>query len=295
MAAVVAAHEREAVAWDEDSIYLVITADRERDFYDRQYAQFLALPDHALRIDRTVLESNIEKPSNPFYERRLLYRATMRALESKPLRGKRVLDYGCGPADFGLWMATEGADVTLLDLSPAAIEVALQRAKASAVVVRGISADASELGMLEDAGFDLVFACAALHHTMKYPGAVEELARIMKPGARLVLCETWGGNPLLNASRKLRAFLAREEEEQGEDIILSRNELKALDPFFMDVRVDAMNLLAMGKRLLRGRFERAWARQTCAVLESIDSALLSIVPSLHNWCGEAVITGTRRT
>ncbi|MGA3189843.1 MAG: methyltransferase domain-containing protein, partial [Bryobacteraceae bacterium] len=59
----------------------------------------------------------------------------MRALEAEPVRGKKILDYGCGPADFGLWLATEGADVTLLDLSPAAIEVALKRARASDVTL----------------------------------------------------------------------------------------------------------------------------------------------------------------
>ena len=107
----------------------MIGSERERDFYDRQYARFLALPDHALRLDRQVLEGNIDNPSHPFYERRWLYRAAIRALESEPLPGRRVLDYGCGPADFGIWMATEGARVTLLDLSPAAIEVALKRAR----------------------------------------------------------------------------------------------------------------------------------------------------------------------
>jgi 2-polyprenyl-3-methyl-5-hydroxy-6-metoxy-1,4-benzoquinol methylase len=272
----------------------MITADRERDFYDRQYTQFLTLPDHALRTDRKVLEANIEIPSNPFYERRLLYRATMRALESSPVRGKTILDYGCGPADFGLWLATEGADVTLLDLSSAAIEVALKRAQASGVVVRGISADASELHMLIDGEFDIVFACAALHHTMKYHGAIEELARIMKPGARLVLCETWGGNPLLNVARKLRALVAGEDEEQGEDIILSKKELKALDPFFTDVRTDTMNLFAMGKRVLRGRFEKSWARGIVGALESVDAGILSVFPPLSDWCGEAVITARRK-
>jgi ubiquinone/menaquinone biosynthesis C-methylase UbiE len=92
-----------------------------------------------------------------------------RVLESEPLRGKRVLDYGCGPADFGLWMATEGASVTLLDISAAAIELGLKRAAASGVTVRGIAADAASLDILRDAEFDLVFACASLHHTMKYP------------------------------------------------------------------------------------------------------------------------------
>jgi len=270
----------------------VITAAEERAFYDQQYAQFLALPDHALRIDRAVLDRNLNDPSNPFYERRVLYRATIAALESEPLRGRKVLDYGCGPADFGLWMATEGADVTLLDLSPAAIELGLRRARASGVEVRGVAADATKLAMFGDGEFDLVFACAALHHTLKYPGAVAELARIMRPGARLVLCETWGGNPLLNLARKFRARVAKEQEEQGEDIILDKSQLAALSPYFDRVRIDHYNLLAMSKRLLRGRLQNAWARAILGSIELIDRVLLAALP-LKNWCGEAVIQARR--
>jgi 2-polyprenyl-3-methyl-5-hydroxy-6-metoxy-1,4-benzoquinol methylase len=271
-----------------------VTSAQERDFYDAHYAQFLALPDHALRIDRRILEGNLENPAHPAYERRRLYHATMQALAAEPLAGRQVLDYGCGPADFGIWMATEGARVTLLDLSPAAIEVGQKRARASGVEVRGIAADASRLAMLGSGEFDLVFACAALHHTLKYPGAVEELARIMKPGARLVLCETWGGNPLLNSARRLHAALRGEVEEQGEDIILSRSVLRVLAADFCEVRVDARNLLAMGKRLLRGRFEKRWARAVVAALERVDGALLRVAPPLRNWCGEAVITARRK-
>lgn len=276
---------------------MTIAAGQERDFYNRQYAQFLTLPDHALRIDRHILEGNLSNPAHPFFERRLLYRATIVALERLPLAGLRVLDYGCGPADFGLWMATEGATVTLLDLSPAAIELGLKRAQASGVAasVRGIAADASHLPMLPNATFDLVFACASLHHTLKYPGALEELARVMQPDARLVLCETWGGNPLLNAARALRARLAGQEEEQGEDIILSRRELARLDPWFNAIEVEPLNLLAMGKRLLRGRFEREWARALLRGLEKTDRAALASLPALQNWCGEAVITARRKT
>ena len=272
----------------------MVTSDREREFYDSRYAQFLALPDHALRLDRRVLEGNLKNPAHPFYERQGLYRASMGALEAEPLVGKTVLDYGCGPADFGIWMATEGAAVTLLDLSPAAIEVGLRRAKASGVRVRGVAADASRLKMLGDAEFDLVFACAALHHTLKYPGAVEELARIMKPGARLVLCETWGGNPLLNVARKLHAASIGEAEEQGEDIIMSRKVLRALDPYYGDLRIETRNLLAMSKRLLRGRFEKAWARGVVRGLERVDNVVLAALPFLRNWCGEAVITAKRQ-
>ena len=270
---------------------MTTSPDAERGFYDQQYAQFLALPDHALRIDRTVLEGNCDNPAHPFYERRQLYRATIAKLESEPLRGRRVLDYGCGPADFGLWMATEGAEVTLLDLSPLAIELGLKRAAASGVTVRGVAADAAHLPMFQDAEFDLVFACAALHHTMKYPGALEELARVLRPGGRLILCETWGGNPVLNVARRLRAVVAGEQEEQGEEIILNRRELRRVEPWFDPIEVQPLNLLAMAKRLLRGRFEKRWARVTVSTLETLDRAL---VPLLRNWCGEAVIAVSRR-
>jgi SAM-dependent methyltransferase len=148
--------------------------------------------------------------------------------------------------------------------------------------------------MLRDREFDLVFACAALHHTLKYPGALGELARVMRPGGRLVLAETWGGNPLLNAARKLRARASGEAEEQGEGIIFSRHELRALEPFFADLAAQPINLLAMGKRVLRGRFEKPWARAVLGGLERIDAALLGAASPLRDWCGEAVITGRRR-
>lgn len=273
----------------------MITSTQEREFYDRQYEQFLALPEADLRLDRSVLERNLDNPQHPFYERRRLYRAAMAALEEEPLKGKRVLDYGCGPADFGIWMATESAEVTLLDLSPKAIQLGLKRAQASGVArrVKGVAADASKLDMFADWAFDLVFACASLHHTMKYPGALEELARIMHPGARLVLCETWGANPLLGAARRFRAKREGEEEEQGEEIILSPKEIVELSRFFKQIDVRPLSLLAMGKRLMRGRFQQRAARTTLHALERADSALLSLVPPLRQWCGEAVITAVR--
>jgi len=108
-----------------------------------------------------------------------------------------------------------------------------------------------------------------------------------------VLCETWGGNPLLNVARKWRATAEGEVEEQGEEIILSRRELETLARYFSDLRVEHISLLAMGKRMLRGRFERRWARGAVSALEKTDAAVLKLLPMLANYCGEAVITACR--
>src|SRR5262249_10600543 len=101
-------------------------------------------------------------------------------------------------------------------------------------------------------------------------------------------------NPLLNAARRVRAALGGEAEEQGEDIIFSRRQMRLLAPYFSDLRADTMNLAAMGKRLLRGRFEQAWARPVLSGVETVDEMLLALAPPLRNWCGEAVITARRR-
>ncbi len=270
-------------------------AEREKAFYDRHYQSLLLAPDHAQRVDRRTMFGNCLSFRHPFFERRRLYEATLRALMEIPLEGLNVLDYGCGPADFGVWMATEGARVTLLDISQTAVDLGLLRAAASGVSARvqGLAADASHLPQLADSSFDLVFACAALHHTMKYEGAVEELARVVRPGGRLVLCETWGENPMLRLARRLRARVAGEEEDQGEEIVLSCRELRRLEPWFEGWRIETFHLLAMAKRLLRGRLHTKSARLALSVLENADRAMIGALPPLRWWCGEALIIARR--
>jgi len=270
-------------------------ADREKAFYDRQYQSLLLAPDHAQRVDRRTMYGNCENPQHPFFERRRLYTATLDALQESPLVGLNVLDYGCGPADFGVWMATEGARVTLLDISQTAVDLGLLRAAASGVSdrVRGLAADASRLPELASHSFDLVFACASLHHTLKYQGSVEELARVVRPGGRLVLCETWGENPLLGLARRARARAAGEEEDQGEEIVLSRRELGRLEPWFEDWRIQTFHLLAMSKRFLRGRMHARTARAVLKLLENADRAMIGLFPPLRWWCGEALIIARR--
>ena len=95
------------------------TRDRERDFYDNTYAAHLSRPDHELKVNRTVIERALADPSQTIWERRRLYGAVLKCLLSEKLDGARVLDYGCGPGEWGVLLATEGAEVTLLDLTAA--------------------------------------------------------------------------------------------------------------------------------------------------------------------------------
>ena len=238
--------------------------------------------------------SMFNDPGSAQYERRRLYLCALEQLLVKPLFGRKVLDYGCGPGEWGVFMATEGAHATLLDLSPAAIELGLRRAKANGVEdrVRGFARDASDLSCFADGEFDLLFANAALHHTLKYPNALAELARVVRPGGRLVLAETYGNNALLNAARWVRARVQGEEIGQGEEILISDAEIGQLRVCFRKLDVIPLNLLGMAKRLFRGRFQSPDVRALCECFESMDSLLLK-ARTLRRYCGEVVIAGER--
>jgi SAM-dependent methyltransferase len=272
-----------------------VTADQERRFYDQNYAPHLNAADGALRVDRAILAAQFEDPASSYYERRLLYRTALEKLLAQPVKGCRALDYGCGVGEWGVMLAVEGAHVTLLDLSPVAIEVALRRARASGVagVVRGVARDASDLSCFADGEFDLIFGSAAVHHTLKYSHAFDELMRVLRPGGRLVLAENWGNNPLLDAARRLRWRISAEPAEAGEGIFFNQEDVEKLRQRMRQVEVTPLNLLAMGKRLFRGRFQNPAVRAIMAGLEGIDRGLLRALPGLRIYCGEAVVAAEK--
>jgi SAM-dependent methyltransferase len=272
-----------------------ITADEERQFYDAQYARFLSLPDSDLACTRRTVEADLANPAHPVYERRKLYLTILRILLAEPSAGLSVLDYGCGTGDWGLLLAGEGARVASLDLSEAAIQVVLRRAAASGVRdrVRGFARDASDLSCFRDAEFDLIYASAAVHHTLKYPNALLELMRVLRPGGKLVLAETYGNNKLLNAARRWRWKWSSQPDEAGEEIILDDRHIDLLRTHLHHVEVIPLNLLAMAKRLFRGRFERGEVRAAVRALEGVDTVLLRCAPPLRRYCGEVVVVGEK--
>jgi len=268
-----------------------IDAGQERQFYDGWYAQFQTASDDALVCNLETFRRDISDPQSPGFERRLLHQTALDHLLAFPVSGCNVLDYCCGTGDWGLMLACQGANVTLLDLSPVAIQVALRRAKLSGVEgrVRGVAADASNLACFRDGEFDLIFGSAAVHHTVKYPGAVEELVRVLRPGGRLILVETYGNNRLLNFVRRLRWRISGLADDAGEDVLLSDSDLARLLQHFRNSRVVPLNFLAMAKRLFRGRFANPVVLQTLRSLEAADRALFRICPPLKRYCGEVVV------
>ncbi len=274
---------------------MIVDVKQEREFYDHAYARHFGAADHALACSREILVNQIDDPASPMYERRRLYRGVLEALLAAPLEGVKMLDYACGTGEWGVTMATEGAQVALLDLSSVAVEVGLRRARASGVAdrVRGYARDAGDMSCFADGEFDLIYAGAAVHHTMKYPNALAELLRVLRPGGRLVLAEGYGNNVLLNLARRLRWRISGEPEEAGEGIIFSDADVRTLRQHMTSVEITPLNLFAMAKRVFRGRFTNRGVRATMALIESLDSLSLAAFPFLKRYCGELVVVARK--
>jgi 2-polyprenyl-3-methyl-5-hydroxy-6-metoxy-1,4-benzoquinol methylase len=98
------------------------------------------------------------------------------------VRGKRVLDAGCGTGRHAVWLRAAGARVVGVDASEEMLAVA--RAKDSALELRCIGYD--DLDALER-DFDVVLSALVLEHLPDVRPAVAALARRLGPGGALVI------------------------------------------------------------------------------------------------------------
>jgi 2-polyprenyl-3-methyl-5-hydroxy-6-metoxy-1,4-benzoquinol methylase len=100
--------------------------------------------------------------------------------------GLRVAEIGCGRGDFAIHLARQGAQVTALDFSAEAIEVARERAKIAGVAVEFLVGDAQDT-RLPSGAFDLVISCECLEHVPEPRRMAAELRRICRDGGRCIL------------------------------------------------------------------------------------------------------------
>ncbi|WP_329389149.1 class I SAM-dependent methyltransferase [Streptomyces sp. NBC_01351] len=109
----------------------------------------------------------------------------------------RALDIGCGPGRNALRLASLGFEVDAVDLSPAAITWAEERAREAGADVRFHCGDAFALTTAELSGpYDLVYDSGCFHHLPPHRRVsyLALLDRVLAPGGHLALtCFAAGG------------------------------------------------------------------------------------------------------
>jgi SAM-dependent methyltransferase len=102
-----------------------------------------------------------------------------------PAGDERAIDVGCGAGALALALAPLVREVVGVDRVPELLELARRRAPANAQFVE---ADATSLPF-EDAAFDLAGTLRTLHHVRRPELVVAELARVARPGGRVLVID----------------------------------------------------------------------------------------------------------
>jgi ubiquinone/menaquinone biosynthesis C-methylase UbiE len=122
-----------------------------------------------------------------------------------PLGGKRLLDVGCGDGALAAEFSRRGAEVTGLDADAGMIAAACDRAEIESLRLDLVEGRAEKLPF-DDAVFDRVLAVTVLCFVGDTKQAIAEMARVLKPGGRLVIGEL-GKWSLWAAFRRVRGWL----------------------------------------------------------------------------------------
>lgn len=103
------------------------------------------------------------------------------------VRGRDVLELGCGTGKNTVWLAEAARTVTGLDFSAAMLERA--RARVPAASVRFVRHDVRQGWPVADRSMDLVVSDLVLEHVDDLAPVFREAARVLRPGGQLYLCE----------------------------------------------------------------------------------------------------------
>jgi 2-polyprenyl-3-methyl-5-hydroxy-6-metoxy-1,4-benzoquinol methylase len=238
-------------------------------------------------------------PTDPLAIRRYSHRLRrkfnkeFRFLLMGSLRGKSLLDVGCGDGSNAVMLAQLGAFVTGVDISTKAIDLAWKRADINGVKdsVRFCCSPLETADFAQNS-FDIIWGDAILHHLIaELDSVVRKLTQWAKPGALLLFGEPINFN---NTLRKFRFMLPVKTDGTPDERPLEPAEIEIVRRYIPDLRVRPFNLFGRLDRFIlpTASYERSsWPRRAVSnSLATLDYFLLSL-PSIDQLGGTAVMYG----
>lgn len=245
---------------------------RERDFFDE------------LVVEGSRTRNLLDWLSSGFYDKTRHGRVWAPVWEKIDVQDERVLDYGCGNGVFSQVLASRGARVHGIDISPKLIEQA--RVYASKMGTNGASpqfvvGDAHRTPF-DDKSFDFVFGNGALHH-LNLDKAYAEIARVLKPGGKAFFMEPMNHHPLLWLLRRLTPKTHTEDEKP-----LSIDDMERARRWFRTVSHREHFLFAVCAAPIHLLGRRA-ALATIGGVDRFDQLVMRLAPPLRRFAWLAML------
>lgn len=196
------------------------------------------------------------------------------------LKGKNVLDFGCGNGWLSVVLAKMGANVSGFDISKEAVRVSSAMAEYNDVAntTQFQPGSAYDSGF-SDQSFELIIGQAILHHLSDKQLVANELNRLLKPGGKAVFYECFGDSLMLEKLRLLVPVPTEGEPHWDEQ--LKYADLEVLQNNF-DVKYKEFGFFSRLDRVIKNKaVNRA--------LLKLDSFLLDNLPFLRRYARTIVV------
>jgi len=228
----------------------------------------------------TAFSEGVRKSADKYYAVHKISFEELSALLEKYGKGKKVLEYGCGPGSHSFILARYADTVTSVDISDYAINNASKLALEKGLNnLSFIEMDAENL-QFEAQSFDLVYGNAILHH-LNLEKAFCEIDRVLKKGGKAFFYEPLGHNFFINIYRKLTPRMRTVDEHP-----LTMKDITFVKTFFKiaDVRYYHLTtILAVPFRNLRGY------HTLLRFLHKTDRFLFGLLPFIQKYAWYCVI------
>ena len=202
------------------------------------------------------------------------------------VRGKTILDFGCGSGANTVLLANRGAHVIAFDISESLLRLAERRLAVNGVAGGAgfIAASAHDLPLPSES-IDVVFGIAILHH-LDLALVSREVHRVLRPGGRAIFQEPVRNSAVLRFVRRLIPYRAPDVSPYERPLF--DRELQAFAAPFRECRSRAFGLphVRVGERL------PPWRKDPHALYRT-DKAMLAAVPALARYASIRVLTLTK--
>ncbi len=237
----------------------------EAEFHDKLRGLYETDPERYSYFTSNKKFYSVVRSSDDFYYRWLRDNAS----------GKRILDFGCGSGGASIESARFAAHVTGIDISPEAIRIAQDHAKAAGVGDKTTFAvmDAEALEFGPDS-FDVVSVRGVLHH-MDLDAALGQIRKVLTPAGKAIFLEALANNPIIHAYRRRTPHLRTAWE--AEHILRYEDSVK-MRKFFKHVEVRTFHLAVLAGVPLRNTPVFGAVR---GALDAVDRVILR-VPGLRS-------------